>query len=266
MLRFSSCQAEIADEFCKRLAEFIGEKLSIPTEFIGDIPWQERERLLDRGEIQVCWICGLPYVRKKYDTEHGVRLLAASVMRHPRYGAQPVYYSDVIVRADSSLHSFEDLRGKSWAYNETGSHSGYNLVRYHLATTGFGADYFGRLVESGSHESSLRMLLDQGIDAAAIDSTVLEMEFTKNPSLAGSVRTITILGPSPSPPWVVHDTVPRTIQSALRREFLSMHNDSRGRQILNSAGMLRFADVSDGEYDPIREMDRVAATVPWPLP
>ena len=105
MLRFSSCQAEIADEFCKRLAEFIGEKLSIPTEFIGDIPWQERERLLDRGEIQVCWICGLPYVRKKYDTEHGVRLLAASVMRHPRYGAQPVYYSDVIVRADSCILS-----------------------------------------------------------------------------------------------------------------------------------------------------------------
>ena len=61
-------------------------------------------------------------------------------MKHPRYGARPVYYSDVIVHADSSFRHFEDLRGGTWAYNEPGPHSGYNLVRYHLAMRGWGQD------------------------------------------------------------------------------------------------------------------------------
>src|SRR5262249_31740202 len=117
MLRFSSCQAPIAEPFCKALAAFIGDKLSISSEFVADIPWQERERLLDRGDIQVCWICGLSYVRK-----NNVDLLVAPVMSQPRYSGKPVYYSDVIVRADSAFRSFDDLRGTRWAYNEPGSH------------------------------------------------------------------------------------------------------------------------------------------------
>jgi phosphonate transport system substrate-binding protein len=135
MLRFSSCQAPIAELFCEALAAFIGESLSIPSEFVGDIPWQERYRLLERGDIQVCWICGLPYVKK-----NNVDLLAAPVMSDPRYGGKPVYYSDVVVRADSSFRSFEDLRGVRWAYNEPGSHSGYNVTRYYLAKDGLGED------------------------------------------------------------------------------------------------------------------------------
>ena len=263
MLRFTSCQAEIAEPFCRALAAFIGDKLAIPSEFIGDIPWQERERLLDRGDIDVCWICGLPYVRKNNSEKKTVDLLAAPVMRHPRYGGRPVYYSDVVVHADSSLRFFEDLRGRTWAYNEPGSHSGYNLTRYHLAKEGLGAHYFGRVVESGSHENSLRMLLEHAIDATAIDSIVLEMAFTNNRSIVERIRTITVLGPSPAPPWVVHASVSSDVLQALRQEFLFMDKDPRGQRILEDAGMLRFAPVSDYEYDPIREMERIAASVEW---
>jgi phosphonate transport system substrate-binding protein len=263
VLRFTSCHAEIAESFCKALTAFIGDRLAIPSEFVGDIPWQERERLLDRGDIHVGWICGLPYVRKNNSEKKNVELLAAPVMRHPRYGGRPVYYSDVVVHADSSIRFFEDLRGRTWAYNETGSHSGYNLIRCHLAMGGLGAGYFGRVVESGSHQSSLRMVLEHAIDAAAIDSTVLEMEFKKNPSIVDQIRTITILGPSPAPPWVVHGSVSRDVLRALRQKFLSMDKDPRGRRILEDAGMLRFARVSDHEYHPIREMERIAATMEW---
>ena len=263
MLRFSSCQAPIAESFCKALTEFVGDKLSIPSEFVGDIPWQERERLLDRGDIHVCWICGLPYVRKNNNEKKTIELLAAPVMSHPRYGGRPIYYSDVVVRADSSFRSFEDLRGKTWACNEPGSHSGYNLTRYHLAKEGLGAHYFGRVVESGSHQNSLRMLLEHAIDATAIDSTVLEMALAKNRSTVERIRTITVLGPSPAPPWVVHASVSSDVRQALRQAFLFMDKDPRGQRILQDAGMLRFAPVSDCEYDPIREMERIAASVEW---
>ena len=263
MLRFTSCQADIAESFCKALAAFIGDKLAIPSEFIGDIPWQERERLLDRGDIHVSWICGLPYVRKNNSEKKTVELLAAPVMSHPRYGGRPVYFADVVVHADSSIRSFEELRGSTWAYNDPGSHSGYNLIRYHLAMKGLGTRYFGRVVESGSHRRSIEMILEHAIDATAIDSTVLEMEFTKNPSIVERLRTITTLGPSPAPPWVAHSSVSSDVRQALCQEFLSMDKDPRGQRILEDAGMLRFALASDHEYDPIRAMERTAATVEW---
>jgi phosphonate transport system substrate-binding protein len=263
VLRFTSCQAEVAESFCKELTAFMGERLGVPAEFIGDIPWQEREIMLDQGLIDVCWICGLPYVRKNTGGGRTINLLAAPVMRHLRYGNQPVYYSDVVVHADSDFRCFDDLRGATWAYNERGSHSGFNLVRYHLAQKGAGAGYFARIVESGSHQDSLQMILEHAIDATAIDSTVLEMAVTKNPSIADDFRTIDVLGPSPAPPWVVHSSVPQEARDALQIEFLEMHKGPQGRGILENAGILRFVRISDEDYDPIREMERVAAVVEW---
>ena len=234
MLRFASCQAEIAESFCRALSAFVGRRLGVPAEFVGDIPWQERERLLDFGEIDVCWICGLPYVKKSM-RKGAIKLLAAPVMTHPRYAGLPIYYSDVVVHAECSLRSFADLRGAVWAYNEPSSHSGYNLVRYHLARQGIRDRYFGRVVESGSHQDSLQMLLSRSIDATAIDSTVLEMACTNEPWIIEKVRTVTVLGPSPAPPWVVHRSVPYEMQEVLRREFLSIHKRGEGQHILKAA-------------------------------
>jgi ABC-type phosphate/phosphonate transport system substrate-binding protein len=56
---------------------------------------------------------------------------------------------------------------------------------------------------------------------------------------------------------------PDDIRQALRREFLSMHTGQQGSRILEDAGILQFVRVSDQDYDPIREMDRIAATAEW---
>jgi phosphonate transport system substrate-binding protein len=253
VLRFSSCQAPIAEPFCKALSAFIGNRLSIPLEFVDDIAWQERYRLLDRGDIQVCWICGLPYVRQT-----NLELLAAPVMSDPRYGGKPVYFSDVVVLADSGFQSFLDLRGTRWAYNEPGSHSGYNVTRYHLAKEGLGEDYFESFIQSGSHQNSLSMLLESAIDATAIDSTVLEMLLARDPSIRERIRTIAVFGPSPAPPWVVHPSVPGEVKRTVLEAFISMDQDPQGRRVLENASVLRFAGVSDRDYDPIREMERIA--------
>src|SRR5262249_16567450 len=182
----------------------------------------------------------------------------APVRRHPRYQAKPVYYSDVIVRSDATFHSFADLRGCTWAYNEPGSHSGFNIVRYHLAMNGLEQNFFRRSVESGSHRNSLQMVLQRSIDAAAIDSSVLELEVAKDPAISGQIRTVEILGPSPAPPWLVHGSVSTDMRKALRDILLSMNEHSKGRRILEAGRMLRFEPVSYHDYDQIREMDRIA--------
>jgi phosphonate transport system substrate-binding protein len=56
--------AENTEEFCRILAVYLEAKLGLPTECVTDVPWQQRERLFDQGEIQLLWLCGLPYVNK----------------------------------------------------------------------------------------------------------------------------------------------------------------------------------------------------------
>ena len=117
-------------------------------------------------------------------------------------------------------------------------------------------------VLSDSLSSEFQVLPDRNsIDATAIDSTVLEMLLAREPAITERIRTITVLGPSPAPPWVVHPSVPASVRHALIEAFLSMDQDPRGQRILKDAGMLRFAAVSDRDYDSIREMERVASSL-----
>jgi phosphonate transport system substrate-binding protein len=182
-------------------------------------------------------------------------------MQAARYEGQPVYFSDVVVRPDSRFRTFADLRGASWAFNEPGSHSGYNVVRYHLATLGAMSGYFGTVIESGAHQASLRMILDGRIDGSAIDSTVLELEVKRDPAIRSQIRIIETLGPSPIPPWVLLTNVSAQLRKDLRELLVRMHWHPQGRAVLAEAQMARFVRVEDGDCDAIRRMARQAQTV-----
>jgi len=238
------------------LAGYISERLSIPVKTELEIPWQERDRRLDAGEIDLCWICGLPYIRKVAKPSPLIELLAAPVMQGERYQDRPIYFSDVVVRGESRFQTLGDLRGAAWAYNEPGSHSGYNVVRYALVLRDETAGFFGRVIESGAHQVSLKMILNGEVDGSAIDSTVLEQELDDNPSMHERIRIIDIFGPSPIPPWVISKNTRTDWQSALRELFLTMHLDPGGKVLLDRAHMLRFTAVEDVDYNPIRNMTR----------
>lgn len=261
ILKFTSCMAGNMDFVGRALAGYVAEQLARPTEFVEDVPWQERERRLDAGEIEVAWICGLPYVWKVDQAEPPLELLVAPVMRSRRYQNRPIYFSDVVVHRDSPFHTFADLRGASWAYNEPGSQSGYNVTRYHLATLAESGPYFGKVIEAGAHQLSLAMILARQVDASAIDATVLELELARHPEIADQIRVIDTFGPSPIPPWVILKTVPAELREQLRSLLLDMHQTPAGRTILDEAKIDRFVRVEDHDYDPIREMATRAAAV-----
>ena len=250
--------AENGEPFCQDVAAYIHTRLGIETAYVNDIAWQERERLFDEGKIQILWLCGLPYVHKADLRENDMELLAVPVPAGSRYCGQPVYFSDVIVREESPFRSFKELRGAVWAYNEPRSHSGYNVVRAYLSGLGETRGLFGKVVESGAHALSLKMILSSQVDGAAIDSTVLEWAIGQSPEVSEQIRVIAIFGPSPIPPWVISRTVSVSLRSELRALLLSMHRDQRGRHILARANLDRFVEARDHDYDPIRIMARTA--------
>ena len=264
-IKMVSLMAGNADFFYEGLADYLTRRTGIRVRVIDDVCWRERDVMLDRGLAQMGFVCGLQYVYKLDDEKKKVELLAAPVMGSPRYQSKPVYFSDVIVHRDSPYQSLGDLRGKSWACNEPSSHSGCNLIRYHMAVRGMDGAYFRQITESGSHQNSLAMVLDGRIDATAIDSTVLELELRLRPELRQWIRIIETLGPSPIPPAVISSLVPETVKQALRDALLMMHEDAEGRRILAGPGVAHFVEVSDSDYDPIRRMAREANQIPFSL-
>ena len=259
-LRVASCMAPNADAMCRNLVAYLAQELEVAVEFVEDVPWHVRERLFDAGEIDLCWLCGLPYV-EKIDAGQAIEVCVAPVMRASRYGGLPVYFSDVLVRTDSDYLSFADLYGETWAYNEPRSHSGYNVVRYHLAMLGRNLDYFGRLVEAGSHQTVIDLIARGEVAAAAVDSTVFEAEARRDPSLVRTMRAVETFGPSPVPPWVFSHAVSSELRTRVRHCLTNMHRNAAGAAVLAGWDIAELRRVEDAAYDPIRRMT-VAALRP----
>lgn len=260
-LTLATCQAANTVPISRALAKYLSVRVGILVKFLDTIPWQDAYQGIASGEIDLGWICGWPYTQLVDESSAPIQLLAAPVMKARRYGDRPVYFSDVLVRRDSGFNSFMDLRGASWAYNEPGSQSGYHITRYHLARLGVGDAFFGRVIESGSHASSLAMILNGEVDAAAVDSTVLEWEIEHDTNLAQRLRVIDSLGPSSIPPLVVSTALNEQLVQALRRLLLAMHITQDGTELLSLGRLLRFTAVTDMDYDDIRQMGVAARNI-----
>lgn len=228
----------------------VGRRVGIATELVVEATYDSCER----DEHEVCFVCSLPYVmfeRQRLDVAIPV---AAPVLLGERYAGRPIYFSDVIVRSDSPFRSFLDLRGRSWAYNEPLSHSGYGITRYHMVTMGETSGFFGEVVEAGFHDRAVRMVANGEVDASAIDSQVLAIEVRADPDLAGQLRVIEELGPSTIQPVAVSRRVPTELREEVRRALLTMTDDPEIRDVLSAGLIERFEPVGPSSYDDIRVM------------
>jgi phosphonate transport system substrate-binding protein len=163
VLKLASCMAENTEALCSAVAEILEIESASRLNMSAAFPWQERGDY-STGEIQILWLCGLPYVNKADLADSGMELLAMPVPSGLRYHGRPVYYSDVVVRRDSPVNSFVDLRGAAFAYNEPRSHSGFNVVRAYLAEFGQ-RELLRQRRRTGAHARSVEMILSGSLIA-----------------------------------------------------------------------------------------------------
>jgi len=254
-IRVATYLAPSVEPVYRLAAERIGAALGRDGELVvgGD-----REAIA-RGEEGVAFICSPPALDLVDRDPPGAEIVAAPILDGERYGDRPVYFSDVVVRADDPAERFEDLRGRSWAYNEPSSHSGYFVTLSRLAEIGATEGFFARAVQSGFHQRSLRLVVGGEVDGSAIDSQVLEIERGRHPALARRLRVIDSFGPSPIQPVVVSAALPLAVREAIRDALLVLHEDAPGREVLRSCGVSRFVAAGPGDYDEIRSMLVAAA-------
>jgi len=246
-LRFATFLSPLLYEVYEGISRYIGEQTGLPTRLVvGDSPEE-----LSSGQVDVGFMCGLPYSLMARRKDAPIEVLAAPVLLPERYGVEPRYFSDVVVRRDSPFASFEDLRGRVWGYNERTSHSGWNLVCSSLYRRGLGLDYFSYMCKTGSHLASLHMLERGEIDAAAIDSHVFDVARLRQPDLDARLRVIEVLGPSSIPPVVVSKTLDSSLKRAVQLALLSIHTDRLAAHVLQKGLIAHFVQVGDEHYEHI---------------
>jgi phosphonate transport system substrate-binding protein len=249
-LRFGTYLAPNVMPVYELVTEEVGRRLGIETDLVVETSYDSCER----DENEVCFVCSLPYVtfeRRGLDLAVPV---AAPVLIGDRYEGRPVYFSDVIVARDSDVGSFLDLRGRSWAYNEPLSHSGYGITRFHLLQAGETHGFFGTVIEAGFHEEAIRMVAAGEVDGSAIDSQVLAIAMRDDTGLAARLRVVDALGPSTIQPVAVSRRVPVPLREAIRDVLVTMAEDEAIRRRLAAGLVDRFAAVDATSYDDIRAM------------
>jgi phosphonate transport system substrate-binding protein len=258
-LRFATFLAPNMAPVYRFLADRIGQRLGRRIELVVGRSFDQFER----GEADLGVICGLPYVWLAARRPPPVELLAAPVLHGARYAGRPVYFSDVIVRRDSPITCLEELEGRSWAYNEPASHSGYTVTLYSLVVMDARPGFLGPVVEAGFHQRALRLVAAGSVDAAAIDSQVLAIELRDHPRLADRLRVVGAFGPSTIQPVVAAGRLPARLKEQVREVLVELADDPTARPVLDYGFIRRFAPVGDASYDDIRAMLATIEAAGW---
>jgi phosphonate transport system substrate-binding protein len=236
------------------LAGYLGERLGVATELQIETRHSGPPRGLpdpfSEGELDVGFFCAPPYIWLQERPNPPVELVPFGlVFDDPRGAGRPVYFSDIVVRADHPARTFADLVDARWGYNDRESLSGYYSVLQTAAEHGADASFLGRLHDMGSHLASLRAIRRGVIDAAAIDSTVLALRWRRDGALRADLRVVHGLGPWPIQPIVMRRSLPARLRAALTSAVGALAEAPERRRALRRWLVSGVAPMTDADFD-----------------
>ncbi len=212
-----------------------------------------------RDDLGAAMMCGLPYAQ----SQPRPTLVAAPVPSPARYGGKPVYFTDIVVRADACFEKLEDTFGGVVGYTLADSMSGGVAWRRHLAPyrEARGAQLYRHAVGNLIHARGVIDALATGaIDVGPLDSYYHDLLRHNDPGFAAKVRVIASTGAMPIPPLVA--TAGLTPDELLRlRDALRATARAGELQALRERLLLAgFAVPQPADYDVL------AAIASHPMP
>jgi phosphonate transport system substrate-binding protein len=224
--------------FYEMIAGDLGVELLFEETISGPLAGDDEP--FSRGEADLGFICS-PSFRYLNRGQRLVDLLPLPVPRDVRAAGRPVYFSDVVVRADSPVRTFDELRGQRWAYNDRNSKSGWFSMLARV-TPNAPEVFFDEILHAGSHLRSLELIAAGEADAAAIDSNVLALHRHLHPDL----RVLESWGPFPIQPVIIRTTLPPSVKARIATKLLTLHE--RHPKCLERFGIARFVSGAEGDY------------------
>ncbi|HYN79446.1 MAG TPA: PhnD/SsuA/transferrin family substrate-binding protein [Lamprocystis sp. (in: g-proteobacteria)] len=234
-LRFGLTPVILDDRvsFLRQWSTWLSARLRRPVVFVQRGRYREILDLLLRGGLDLAWICGYPYVQHQTDL---------SLIAVPRFQGQPLYRAYVIVGAEASFQSLEDLKGRLFAWSDPDSNSGYLFPRYQLAQSGEDPDrYFRRAFFTWGHRHCVEAMAAGLADGAAVDGYVWETLARREPALTARTRVVLRSPLFGFPPLVAAPGLPGADLETLRRVVLAQADDADGRRLLGELNLDGFS-------------------------
>jgi phosphonate transport system substrate-binding protein len=203
------------------------------------------------GQVTAAWICGYPFVR------HRDRLALVAV---PLWRGRPLYQSYLIARADLPAATLADLRGRSHAFSDPDSNSGWLVTAHALARAGTTPrNFFARSFFTYGHRNVVRAV-DAGLaDSGSVDGYVWEVLAETEPHLVERTRVLARSAWLGFPPvaCLAADADSQGVRR-LRDALVGLPADAHGRALLSQLRLDGFTDAPPALFDPI---GRLAAEV-----
>ncbi len=238
---------EVADAFKSKTG--VDMKIYTASDYAGTI------QALTAGQIHMAQVGPSAYASAWIDSNGNVEPLVANKELDGQLG----YHSILIVKNDSPYRKLDDLKGKSLAWADPNSTSGYLIPLVSLRGDGIEPDkFFGKTLFSGGHEQSVLGVINGQFDSAftwsskghnagqiraMVDRGVLKMD---------QFRIVWESPLIPNPLVIVRKDMPEDMKRELRRFWVDLIKDNPKVAEAAARGKTSgFVEVGHDMYKPV---------------
>jgi len=258
-LTFALLSTENAAEIGRRWTPIIAQlekDLGVKVKYTTATDYRGTIEALKFGKAQLGHLGPKSYVEASTSNYANVEPIAQLQLANGSLG----YRSCLIVHADSDIFSPEDTAGKTFAFNDPNSTSGY-LVPSAFFMMEMGIDpqkHFAKVIFSGSHEASILAVANKKVEVASTNLPDLQQLTRENKVPRGGLRVIWVSRLIPNDPIVMRRDTPASLRAAVVESLTTMkaRNPETFKEI--GAWVGNFVPADDAKYNVIRELNETA--------
>jgi phosphonate transport system substrate-binding protein len=258
-LTFALLSTESAPEVGRRwtpILEQLSKDLGIPIKQVAATDYRGSIEALKFNKAQIGQLGPKGYIEASNNNYANVEPVAQLQHTNGSLG----YRSCLIVHADSDIFNPEDIRGKTFAFNDPNSTSGY-LVPMTFFLTEMDIEpkaFFSKLTFSGSHEASILAVANKKVDVASTNLPDIQQMTMEGKIPRGAVRVIWVSKLIPNDPIVVRKDLPDNLKQAVQRSLTAMKATNPEAFTAGGAWIGGFVKVDDAKYQIIRDLNETA--------
>jgi phosphonate transport system substrate-binding protein len=148
------------DATYRPLADFLARKLGREVQLRTVDSWEGLAKSLANGETDIALLGPWGYVLANHQA-------GAQVVSTILYDGLPEYYAITVTHPNSGINSLADLKGKTFAFGDKGSTSGYLIPLHHMMQQGIEPEkYFSKVIHT-SHQAIETQVTQGALDAGA---------------------------------------------------------------------------------------------------
>jgi len=237
---------ESADAFVAVLARLSGVpvRAQVASDYAGVI------EALRRRRVDLAFVHPVGYVLAR--REAGCEILVRDVWEN-----RTAYKASFYVREASGIKHIEELRGRTVAFVDPASSSGYIYPMVLLMKRGLVRDrdpktFFKDALFAGTHEAALRAVLQGRVDAATTFDMAPQVHL-KDPALVAQLVSIAETPEIPEAGICARPGLPPAAVQALKRALLGMKKPEHATALKGIYDIDGFVEARDADYDPVRD-------------